>query len=128
MIDIRFYVNKGKLCMRAEGHAKAAPKGEDLVCAAVSTLALTLAETVTMLEEQGLLDCPAQIIAKDGSMKVKVRPRPEKTGMVLLAFLYCQAGMLMLWRGAPEYIQIKTFDKAEMEAFSITDSSTSRTD
>ena len=128
MVDVRFYVNKGKLCMKAEGHANAAPKGEDLVCAAVSTLAITLAETMTLLEEQGCLDCPAQVVLKNGGETVKVRPKPEKTGMVLLAFLYCQNGMVLLKRGYPEFIQVKTFDKAELEAFSIKESSTSRTD
>jgi len=115
--------------MKAEGHAKSAPKGEDLVCSGISALSVALADTVTMMDEHGDLDCPPQIIVgKDGLMTVKVRPKPEAAGKVLLAFLFCQTGMIAIWRGYHEYVSIKTFDKAELKAFSIEASSTLRTD
>lgn len=118
MIDVRFYENKGKLCMKVEGHANAAPKGEDIVCAGVSALAVALADTLEMMHRNGDLAEPPEIRAKDGDMRVKAKADREHGGSLLLAFLFCQTGMLAIWRGYPEHVQIKTFDKAEIEAFS----------
>jgi len=115
--------------MKSEGHAGYSPNGDDVVCAGISALSVALADTVTMMDEHGDLDCPPQIIVgKDGLMTVKVRPKPEAMGKVLLAFLFCQTGMIAIWRGYHEFVSIKTFDKAELEAFSIKESSTLRTD
>ena len=43
--------------MGAEGHAGSAPYGEDLVCAAVSALMLTLSRAAWELEKQGYGAC-----------------------------------------------------------------------
>ena len=118
MIDVRFYENKGKLCLKVEGHANAAPKGEDIVCAGVSALAVALADTLEMMHRNGDLEEAPEIRAKDGDMRVKVKAGQDHKGRLLLAFLYCQTGMLAIWRGYPKNVQIKTFDKAEIEAFS----------
>ena len=47
MINISIKSGGDAIEIRAEGHANAAPKGEDVVCAAATILIRTLAETLT---------------------------------------------------------------------------------
>lgn len=50
MINVTYYRKYNRLTVT--GHAGAGPKGHDLVCAAVSALALTLAGNVSYMEAQ----------------------------------------------------------------------------
>ena len=56
-----------------EGHAGAGPEGHDLVCAAVSTLALTLAGNVAYMESQGAV---RDVITKleEGNAEIQCSP------------------------------------------------------
>ena len=56
-----------------EGHAGAGPEGHDLVCAAVSTLALTLAGNVAHMESQGAV---RDVITKleEGNAEIQCSP------------------------------------------------------
>jgi uncharacterized protein YsxB (DUF464 family) len=51
MIKVIYYRQYNRLTV--EGHAGAGPEGHDLVCAAVSSLVLTLAANVSYMEAQG---------------------------------------------------------------------------
>ena len=51
MIHVTYYRQYNRVTV--EGHAGAGPEGHDLVCAAVSALALTLAGNVSYMEAQG---------------------------------------------------------------------------
>ena len=53
MINIDIKRKNRRVVVSVKGHAAAAPKGEDLVCAAVSTLVLTLRETLARAKVQG---------------------------------------------------------------------------
>ena len=128
MINVRFYTNKGALCMRVEGHADAAPKGEDVVCAGVSALAATLADYASIMSAHGETEREPQIRMVNGFTSVKVRPTKQHTGKLLTAFSVVTTGMKAIARNYPEYITLKLFDKSDLEGFSITDSSTARTD
>ena len=44
MIRIRYHTDGGQHCLRISGHAGYAPRGSDIVCAAVSAIACTLLE------------------------------------------------------------------------------------
>ena len=50
MIEVIYYRQYNRV--RIEGHAGSGPEGHDLVCAAVSALALTLAGNVSYMEAQ----------------------------------------------------------------------------
>lgn len=124
MINVRFYVNKGKLCMKAEGHAASAPAGEDIVCAGVSALSVALADTLMLMDTHGQMEAPPQIRMDNGNATIKVRPEKKALGAVLIVFTVIQSGMIAIMRGYPEYIRVKTFDQAEVEALSNRESST----
>ena len=52
---IRVIYSPGELWVSVEGHAESGPFGQDLVCAAVSGLAVTLAESIREMEKAGKL-------------------------------------------------------------------------
>ena len=54
MINIDIKRKNRRVVVSVKGHAAAAPKGEDLVCAAVSTLVLTLQQTLARYKADGL--------------------------------------------------------------------------
>ena len=67
MIKIIHYPKYNQITI--EGHAEAAPKGEDIVCAAVSVLYHTLVTNVLHWKDQGyLMDCRSQ--ERDGYAQV----------------------------------------------------------
>lgn len=129
MVEVRFYVNKGMLCLKVEGHADAAPKGEDIVCAGVSALAATLADYVYGMNNAGMMEKEPQIQMNSGIAKIKAKPKPEAKGRLLLAFSVITTGMSAMKRNYPENIDLKLFDQSDILDFSkIQESSTSRTD
>ena len=61
---IRVTYVQAEFCLRAEGHAGMAPKGQDVVCAAVTALMLTAAQAA---QEAG----EAQVCSEPGNLKVR---------------------------------------------------------
>ena len=61
--------------LKVTGHAFFAEKGQDIVCAAESILAFTLAETMGKMYEMGLL-AENEYRDIDGDMRLQVSPRP----------------------------------------------------
>ena len=57
MIEITFYKKKNRYAIRATGHADYAPAGQDIVCAAVSTLIQSLGNYI--VEQK---DIPVRIL------------------------------------------------------------------
>jgi len=55
MIKVKTFNENGRYFVSMVGHANSAPKGEDLVCCAASTLFQTLVFYVSKQEEDGLV-------------------------------------------------------------------------
>ena len=72
MIEIIYYREHFRVTVK--GHAGTAPKGEDLVCAAVSALTYTLAANARNLCEIGASD---NFVCKLGSGDAEVSFRPK---------------------------------------------------
>ena len=69
MIKVKFYKADNDLIgFEAKGHSMSAPKGEDLICAFVSSACLMAANTVTEIVK---LQATAQ--ADDGYMKLMIK-------------------------------------------------------
>lgn len=101
MVEIKFDANKYKL--EAKGHAGSAPKGEDLVCAAVSALLGAMAQTGSDLWEGNSCMKPAKIIIKNGLGKVQLYPKEEYKETVSLMFYPICEGMQLIAEKYPEY-------------------------
>jgi len=97
---------RGNIRLRLRGHAASAPKGEDLICAGVSALALTAAQCAALLHSRGLLSRPPLVHLKSGDTTVLVTPREDALSETLLCFWTVQAGLYALQQRFPEYVQI----------------------
>ena len=89
---IRAVFDKGRLTV--EGHAGYAPKGQDIVCAAVSALVYALIGT---LEETGNV---AEVVLRPGYASVAAK---EETA----AFDLVRCGLGQLAEKYPEFVQVK---------------------
>ena len=141
MIHVEFYrdTKNGSVQMEMQGHAETAPKGQDLVCAAASALAETLAQAVERLYYQGMLRrCPrveleegrAEIIVQpvqflyeqdrllekpviqivDGYAHIQVYPRKCALAETLMTFWVAQAGAFVLERNFPRAVSLMAME------------------
>lgn len=118
MVNVRFYINKGQLCLKVEGHANAGPKGQDVVCAGASVLAATLADTVTLMSAHGELEKDPYIKMDTGHAVIKAKPTVKGRGKLLLAFGVIATGMSAIARNYPGFIALQLFEKSEIEDYS----------
>lgn len=84
------------LTLTAAGHAGAAPRGEDLVCAGISTLLCTLA---------------AQLEQTDAKTCVRLEPgfaelRAARTAQTAAAFSFAETGLRLLEAQYPQYVSV----------------------
>lgn len=94
MTRITVKTENGYRVLRMEGHAGAGQLGEDLVCAGISTLLLTLQDIVAEHK-----DCTCRIQA--GSAVVQV-PTAKRELMA-----YTIRGFRMMGKNFPEYVNIE---------------------
>lgn len=118
MTEAKFYAKNGCLGLRMSGHSASAPKGEDLVCAGASTLAMTLAANVSLMDSYGKLERAPKIVLHNGHALVRAKPKEEYRGELLMLYNYIQVGMYQLKHSYPEYIKFIPFESAELQAFS----------
>ena len=85
------------------GHAGSGPWGRDLVCAAVSTLVLTLAENVRRLAAQGAAEDP-RILLDRGTASISCLPAGSGQDPVVPVFETLALGFRLLARQYPEFI------------------------
>ena len=104
MIHTVFYRKDGTVCMQMQGHAKTAPKGADLVCAAATTLAYTLAQAVQFLYEQGRLEEKPKIQIEDGYAFVSASPNGDSLAETLMVFWVSQVGAYVLEHNYPQAV------------------------
>ncbi len=109
MIWIRFYrkEDQGSIHMVMDGHAGAAAKGEDLVCAAASMLAYTAAQAVQFLWEQGKLRCRPRIRIREGEAVIIATPKREAEAEALYLYWVVQAGAWVLARNYPRFVGLR---------------------
>ncbi len=104
MIHASFFEKDGQVHMEMQGHALTAPKGQDLVCAAASMVAYTLAQAVQFLYEQDRLRELPRIRLTDGYVHIVAIPRKCARAETLLTFWVAQAGAYVLERNYPKAV------------------------
>ena len=87
--------------------------GQDIVCASVSILAYTVAQTLLfMYEEDRLLEEP--IVDMDsGDALIVCRPKDNYYGEALHTFFVAKVGYNLLAQNYPKYVDIKSFGQAD---------------
>lgn len=99
---IRVVYDPHAYSMCTEGHADSAPYGEDLVCAAVSALMLTLSRAAWQLEKDGVAECGGSIAAGLGSVWCK--PKAGCEAIVRGVMNTVAIGMEMLAEDYGDYV------------------------
>lgn len=92
-----------RFSLRASGHAGYAPIGEDIICAAVSSLVQTLALCI-LGYSHGLLGEPTVAIGE--VTEISCKPLPEREREISLIYWYCICGLDCLAEQYPQYIGI----------------------
>lgn len=109
MICVKY--DSDKLRMEITGHAKSAPYGQDLVCAAVSTLICTLAEAVKQLYIYRLTD-DFELEVEEGNALIRCKPDDHIKFAVAAIFETFFLGMMMLAQQYPDYVQCERLVKS----------------
>lgn len=100
MIVVRY--DRGRCRLRLFGHAGSGRKGEDLVCAGASTLAYTLAASVSALEQAGKAE-QVKILLEPGCADIACVPRDPA---VLAAYDTVYRGFGLLAKNFRKYVRI----------------------
>jgi uncharacterized protein YsxB (DUF464 family) len=102
MIKVIYYRDHNRLTV--EGHAKSDEYGKDLICAAVSTLTLTMAANVGNLAAKDYVT--AYTVRLDpGDAEISCSPRTRYRDSVKQVFMSVCAGFEVLTNQYPDYIQ-----------------------
>ena len=113
MIKVQYWNGAdGSRNLQMQGHAGAAPKGQDLVCAGASTLALTLGRAAALMEEE-MLARPALVRLEAGDTAISVLPRREWAASADAIFWTILLGLSRLAQAYPQYVQLKGGEQDE---------------
>lgn len=104
MVTVEFTRSGKAFCLQVYGHARSAPKGEDLVCCAASTLIYTAAQNALNLYETGALRQFPDTILHPGNAQVAVAAEETAFERVEQMFRTVAIGFDMLARQYPEYV------------------------
>ena len=100
-----------RLLLRMEGHAGAAGQGEDLICAALSMLGMTLERRVTELAEH----CFPSVSRAPGKLLIACSPDEEGLGQCRECFETVAAGLALLAEERPEHVRFRRQEDANEE-------------
>lgn len=114
MIRAEFFTNEdaGSISLRLSGHAGAAEHGQDVICAAASILAYTVAQTLQFMHEQGAMQKKPHIRLKEGDTLIVAKPKEESYAETLHTFFVAQVGFHLLSHNYPKYVELKSFGKS----------------
>ena len=104
MINVTY--NRRETTLTVKGHAQSAPKGQDLVCAAASTLAFTAAEA---LRDEAERFYPS-VVQRPGELRITCEPASgsRKACRRLLDTIW--VGFEILANEYPDYVRSKRED------------------
>lgn len=114
MIQIHFYRTEDSLKLTMQGHAGYAEKGQDIVCAAVTAEAYTLAQAICDYDGSGFLDGDPEICMEEGNVCIACKPRPEAMAMISHDYFVIARGLQLLSTTYGDYISISVFGQDDM--------------
>ena len=105
MVTVTFHRQDTAFTLEMHGHAGAAPRGEDLVCCAASTLVYTAVQGALKLYESGMLASFPETALQPGAARVAAMATPE--GLIRVEQMFCTvlAGFELLVQQYPAYIR-----------------------
>lgn len=114
MIQVRFEKSEdGKtLIMAVKGHSEQAARGQDIVCAAASILAYTVAQEVKTMREDGKLRKNPTIRMDSGDAVITCKPTKQFFREALHTYRVAQTGYELLAHTYREYVLVTKFGEA----------------
>ena len=115
MIQAAFFTDKssGSISLKVRGHAGAAEKGNDIVCASSSILAYTVAQAMEYMYAEGGLRKKPRIEFADGDATIVAKPKDDSYAEALHTFFVAQVGYSLLAHNYPQYVELKPFKLAD---------------
>ena len=115
MVKAEFYTNKesGSITLKLSGHAGQAERGQDIVCAAASILAYTVAQTLQFMYEEGNLQKKPHIKLEEGDTIIVAKPKKESYTEALHTFFVAQVGFHLLSHNYSQYVSLSSFGESE---------------
>lgn len=115
MVKAEFFTNKdsGTITLKLTGHAGQAKKGQDIVCAAASILAYTVAQTLQFMYEEGGLQKKPHLKLEEGDTIIVAKPKAESYAEALHTFFVAQVGYHLLSKNYSQYVELSSFGEAE---------------
>ena len=104
MVTVEYARSEKAFCLQVYGHARSAPKGEDLVCCAASTLIYTAAQSALDLYSEGALRQFPETVLDSGNAQVTAVAADGERVRVAQMFRTIATGFDLLARQYPEYI------------------------
>lgn len=98
------------ICLSVSGHAGQADKGKDIVCAAASILAYTLAQNLIADRRVGLYECVE--IEMVGSAYIFCRAKDGDYDHARHTYEVIRKGYELLAGDYPQYVKLNQFGKA----------------
>lgn len=105
MINIIF--KPDTLELEINGHAKHGKKGEDIVCAAISTLFYTLGQV--LYESNEMLEETPVFKNEDGKGYLRCKPKAEYIGNVTRSYLTILTGMQMVAENYEKNVKLSVY-------------------
>ncbi|MGI5976167.1 MAG: ribosomal-processing cysteine protease Prp [Candidatus Limivicinus sp.] len=106
MTEICYSAGAGSFTLEARGHADYAPRGRDIVCAAVSSLIWALKAYVERMYGAGELIGRPLLEAENGRALICARPRREAAEKIRGAFELTKAGFSLLAGNYPGNVRL----------------------
>lgn len=103
MIKATMYWNRMRLDV--DGHAGAAEKGEDLICAAVSMMTQTLGRVLEETEARGRIEC--KVVNREGKAMIWANPTIGCMNETKAYFRFVVLGLRLLARQYPANVAVK---------------------
>ena len=115
MVRAEFFTNKesGSITLKLTGHAGQDEHGKDIVCAAASILAYTVAQALQFQYEEGGLKKKPHLKLEPGDTVIIAKPKPERYEEALHTFFVAQVGYSLLANTYPQYVELSSFGEAE---------------
>ena len=106
MTTIRYFEEDGVCHLTVDGHAGYAPDGQDIVCAAVSTLICTLNGCLQEAYDRG---CLAQYDTRmePGDVQLCWTPETDATGRIRCIWETVEMGLSLLAGQYPAYVEME---------------------
>lgn len=106
MISTRLCGENGTFTLELEGHAAYAEPGQDLVCAAVSTLVFALESYLDGLDKEGSLKKREKSVLESGRARINAVPKAKAADRLCGAFELIYCFLTLLEEYYPENIKI----------------------